>query len=441
MSQIGNYIHRTFTGYLEGEGRQSWEGAKNSIIDQAISSAGEAQSNLQAMEQMAQSILTPQNDQQTKYSAYVHQKLQEYLDNEFYKSSNSIVKATVNVSNPGDAIVPSNLQELVNSFNILKQDAVASYQKGVVSPAYQASLLQRANVLYNKVISIATQEGKNIPVVDTSSYESLEQALSVLLAYPPIKLIKGAIGEFIAAVSTVAADEYSEDILTEAISQNLQNAVIVGQERVTRTTDFNKIIPGFKMKTSYSSQGKVDVIFEYNNMLERISAKNYSVPRSGAEIHLLSSANLFYLFQNHADFFNHFLNLYVNHLGRTNGIQAKRKQMYTDFKYVAVAIALVGSKDIAIDKANIFMLMARNGNEVKVKYYSVADLVRQLRGTSDISSAVHVKFNKQPFTQSTTNLFTQPLKADSANARINELLKDVHAKTLSLSVIAKALGF
>lgn len=68
-----------------------------------------------------------------------------------------------------------------------------------------------------------------------------------------------------------------------------------------------------------SSQQKVDVEISYNDDNLNISAKNLTIGEGIKQIHLLSGSKLYYLLQNeHPDFVNHYLSVYLNYDDRKN---------------------------------------------------------------------------------------------------------------------------
>lgn len=443
MSQIGNYIHRTFAGYLE-EGiteNGSFSDWKHNIYENilppSIPEGVLFKKELMLNEYINANKVRGSTQQQQAVWKYVDQ----YLQNELDIAGKGLTQVK---SNSGGSISVSvtkdpNLEELQSSF----QELNMSYQTFIKTKNHEEVLLKLQS-LAQSIETYARNNNKLLPnFTNKESYTELRDAIDAYLSQPSFSMLKGKLGESLAVLLDDGVELTAEMSCDEMIKklETTRKRVQTGQKTVKRHIGKKTIYnaAGTDVTLDYQSQSKADLRISFGGQKIGINVKNYYLGEDKA-IHVHGGGQLLYLFNDEPDFLNHFINLFVNHSGiGALDFATKKMQMVQDFSANALAYALAGKEKQ--EKSSIFMVIGRGAganHSTAVKLFSVRDLFKILQRQQ--FKGVSVTVGGQEVTLG-ARLFTQPLDAKNKKTRLTAVIEDARSKVLSVSVLSSALGF
>ena len=444
MSQIGNYIHRTFKGYLE-EGiteNGAFSDWKQDIYENILPPSV-PEGVLRQRESMLNEYI---NANKIKGSTQQQQAVWEYLDQYLQSELDIAGREVASVTSKRGGSVAVSLPN-DDEFNKLKDRFKAldmSYQEFLATKE-ENNVLSDLNQLATDIEAYAIQNNKFKPkIVNRNSYVELRDAINTYLSQPSYSMLKGKLGEALAVLLDDGIELTAEMSCNDMVKQleSKRAKVQTGQKTVKRHIGKKTIYnaAGTDVTLNYESQSKADLRLTFggqNNV--GINVKNYYLGQESA-IHVHGGGQLTYLFKDNPDFLNHFINLFVNHSGiGAVDFTTKKMQMVQDFSANALAYALAGKEKQ--EKSSIFMVIGRGAgtnHSTAVKLFSVRDLFEILQKQQFKGVAVTV--GGQEVTLG-ARLFTQPLDAKNKKTRLTAVIEDARSKVLSVSVLSSALGF
>lgn len=444
MSQIGNYIHRTFAGYVqegttENGAFSDWkQDIYENILPPSVLESVLFKKELMLNEYINANKVKGSTQQQQAVWKYIDQYLQNELDiaGRGVASVTSKRGGSVSVSLPKD-----------DKFNKLKDRFKAldmSYQEFLATKE-ENKVLSDLNQLATDIEAYAIQNNKFKPkIANRNSYVELRDAINTYLSQPSYSMLKGKLGEALAVLLDDGIELTAEMSCNDMVKQleSKRAKVQTGQKTVKRHIGKKTIYnaAGTDVTLDYQSQSKADLRISFGGQKIGINVKNYYLGEDKA-IHVHGGGQLTYLFKDNPDFLNHFINLFVNHSGTSFPPEfvAKKIQMTQDFIANALAYALAGKKKA--EKSSIFMVIGRGAganHSTSVKLFSIRDLFEALQQQQ--FKGVTVTVGGQQVTASAI-LFNQPLDAKDKKTRLSAVINDAKSKVLSVAVLSSALGF
>lgn len=451
MSAIGDYIHYSKANYMHSgitrNGQfKMWKSQTRDIRNRAESESGSniSQAELNLIAESLEGIMskgyvagTPQETARKEIERVLTEKYQEKLQNIDYTTGNVTVRQDAeNII--GKARSNTNVAMLYKKASKLEQIILDQAQRGNVQAKNATQQIQTLSNYYNQIAHEISSYKKRNKLQQTYTPQQVKdlrekrKQLNLLIeefaAYPAIELQKGDFFEVGAKqLPTVINNVVSAEIQGSFREKVQFDKDLFAEDFITK--DFGDMLE----KTSLS-QGKVDVEITWKGQdglesLLRASLKNANLGHY--YIRMVSGSSLLFMIQDlDTDFVNHFLNLMAKHKGRKNDIPAfmKLKEQMVEEMRLALFYKSLSGDNLNRTSANVFIV---NDNQVgKVRAYRVQDLVD--KAANNIKMLSGVKLNNKTFGIDTT--FRNDWNDGSPEARISNLLADVHATKVSASI-------
>ena len=443
MSQIGNYIHRTFAGYVqegttENGAFSEWkQDIYENILPPSIPKADLLQKEAMLNEYINANKVKGSTQQQQAVWKYIDQ----YLQNELDIAGKGLVSVRSNSGGSVSVTKDPHLKELRQSFKELNE----YYQTLIKTKENEKEIFSKLQKLAQSIEKYARENNKLIPnFTGKTTYVGLRDAVDTYLSYPSFSMFKGKLGESLAVLLDDEVELTAETSCDEMIKklETTRKKVQTGQKTIKRHIGKKTIYnaEGTDVTLDYQSQSKADLRISFGGQKIGINVKNYYLGQEAA-IHVHGGGQLTYLFKDNPDFLNHFINLFVNHSGIEipEDFTTKKRQMVQDFSANALAYALAGKEKA--EKSSIFMVIGRGAganHSTSVKLFSIRDLFKALKAQG--FKGVTVTVGGQEVAENAI-LFNQPLDAKDKKTRLSAVINDAKSKVLSVSVLSSALGF
>lgn len=489
---IGWYVHYTATGYNtlgiappKGKPKTGWNSQRTAILNRAKYVSNQAKLSQQDITNLKTLFETGWTE--LGKDPHIQEKIQTALLTDFGITVQDII-GNINMStglaltvNPktygvaqykgGAAAQDAQGQyELTKYINILYNDinnaqsviAQAIKREGLNAKEFQKKLqniytdFQKSIAIYNTVISssggkinpqimkILSDQYKQASVKSLSQIKSDLNDLIKLVGIPPVALIQGQTFELMA--------QYLPELVNNSANQVLKNALgnsspqKVGGNREVIMYDVGSFqqsglqkIGNSTIKTTASqtgsSQGKVDIILNWNNNPIKMSLKNYNLS-SAHWITLTSGSPLAFLIQDlDKDFINHFINIFSKHykdqnsdqLADIKNKQAKRNKIKSEIMLALLYKAASGD-NFGRSPASVFVM--NDASSGKVTVLTMEQLLIKMSKVLNNSGAVSITGNGEPINKWQ---FENEWK-NSSNERIRSLLQELHALKITVKI-------
>ena len=460
MSAIGNYIHLTAAGYNRTGTNRQREGPsldaatalslEKDFIRQRIESY-KSMNDLSSLESEINNLLDVLGDRvepsKTNWDNEVRQIIEDYLTEEYGNTLQTIDWSNLDVNftsvkTKGVGKIKTNYWQYKNwKSTILSRinelnTYMENFSENKTTREYQDAI-NRINTikndLYKGTYDMIAKNGWNTNKQNPLkiAIKDLNEIIAKYAAMPAISAQKGDLLE--ATIAVIPA--MTKDMLNKEIG-----SFIKGRDKVSVTIDENNfkdkswnIQLGDIVQTGRTSQGKIDVAFEWEGQQLNISAKNVNL-KDRNFIHIMGGSSLLYLLQDeNVDFVNHYFNLFSNHpdkKGNVAGYAAMRNAYFDVLKLMIAYKALTGdSFDRGNNQADVFIVSDSSGSHSRrVKVFSIGDILQKFleRPTSNLGIANASSIQRLYANKRVEN-------SPSGIARVAAVLNEAHARKITAS--------
>ena len=258
---------------------------------------------------------------------------------------------------------------------------------------------------------------------------------------PTNKALGDSFEQVLASIQPYLAEyaklETDKMLTTEVIGQQTGNTKI-SLNKLSKYVDTNQLVHFLNNKswkvndnttlTLKGSQGKADVILNWNGDQLNISAKNYSL-QNYKNIHIVSGISLFSLIMNEdSSFINHWLNTVTVNKNKTNTlphIQLAHQAM----KATILVKGLTGQGLGRSQVADTFIL--NNRSKRKIEVYSMSDIANKVN--KDLDKYLHLTNYPKTILQTWVGS-SKAFSEMDAQIRITQLLAKLDSYKISASI-------
>lgn len=459
MSAIGDYIHYTSRGYLEHGTTPSgtfkdWQSQKQEIFRRlkANQKGSLTLAEQRDLEDVLNSLIG--EDSQENFSD-IHSEIQNRMVELFGESLQDIDWTTgdVTMSKNKNAVIgrvkstnqiETVIKKLYKLEDIIRQESqkeplprglktrIKELQKYYKDLARELAQAKEANGLDSSK-AIMAREAKTL----REKRRYINELIKEYAAYPAVNLQKGTFFENLIAYAPYVAQSQAEEAIGQVIGDVVED-VSFNTNNFASQFLTDQITSEVLEKTTVS-QGKIDVMIQWNGKDIGISAKNVNM-NNFHYIHVLSGSSLLYMLQDiDADFVNHFLNLYAQHGKNRDGsssapydlqLNARKSAILQEVKLILLYKAMTGDTN-GRSSANLFVV-----NDAATGKVRVIDMYTLLEKVSK-ENIQGIQFNGKTFNEKIrfANIWNQ----GSPQQRISGLLLDVHAQKVTASLNPKFL--
>lgn len=281
----------------------------------------------------------------------------------------------------------------------------------------------------------------------TSLIEDINTVCSMINSDGLSKRQKGDILEYVIAATKACMIGESVEGIRKAMKENKK-----GSDNSFTITNLDFFMDGidkniFKFKveeesengrylfSSSSSQGKLDVILDWESKPIRISAKNENLRHNSNNINLVNESPLTYLIQDsNSNFINHYLNLSATHLDDEKSASTYLNEIQTIMKQTLFLKALTGATFGRFDsRANIFIINDNQKSNGGIQVYSVDQLIE--KAISNMKDYIRIVTKPQFENIKYNNTFS----SSSSQERINNIIKEVYQTKVTVRMTPKIL--
>lgn len=465
MGAIGQYIHLTAAGYNKTGINTQRQSPSIDAITALQNQREEIQkkidnyqkiNNLKPLEKQINNLIKKLGVSQSNplESRKWEKEAQQFLLNEMNKEFSNLQHidfSTLNVDarsalEKGVGKLKTNYwvykkakTEILNRINELNS-YLENFTKNISKEDYKIATKKIDNIInktYKDIYKTISSSGKE-PLSKQRTQEMIKNLNEIILEYaamPAINLQKGTLFEKVIQLIPEQGKDLAKKATREAFishSRGKKQVKVEIEESFFKNKSW-KMDMGDIIQTGKTSQGKIDVAFEWEGQDINISAKNINLENSPKFIHTTTGSSLLYMLQDeNSDFVNHYFNLYSKHVGREHLTYANQKKEYLNVLKLTLAYkGLTGESYGREDnKANVFIIndsKGISGNSVRV--LSVADLLKKISEsdsrflglTSDTGSITKLYSNKKVE------------NSPSGIARVNAVLAEAHSRKISTS--------
>lgn len=265
----------------------------------------------------------------------------------------------------------------------------------------------------------------------------INELIKEYAAYPAVNLQKGTFFENLIAYAPYVAQSRAEEAIGQVIGDVVEDVSFNSSNFASQF--LTEQITSEVLEKTTVSQGKIDVMIQWNGKDIGISAKNVNM-NNFHYIHVLSGSSLLYMLQDiNADFVNHFLNLYAQHGKNRDGsssapydlqLNARKSAILQEVKLILLYKAMTGDTN-GRSSANLFVV-----NDAATGKVRVIDMYTLLENVSK-ENIQGIQFNGKTFNEKIK--FANVWNQSSPQQRISGLLLDVHAQKVTASLNPKFL--
>ena len=498
--RIGEYIHYHSEYYRElGLGYYNGDNRKRNLVsgspmseataifinqkNKILSSMAPSPATIQECEQLSELLtnLVYNSKDLKKEDSEMFSIFSNQISKDFSETFNNKFNITDGLEIYGKPKPPTNTTGVylstIQKYENELQKIIDRLASGVSNASKKGGNVQSAinniRLVQNRIRDFVNQESKRKEIdPEWSGYFSLKNDSSgagallediktayALEAYPDNQA-RGWLWEYYLAYASyilnnktgITTDELIDDFMKEIHKGflNKKGLIMVGSEvsEVKMNSDYfdKNFVDMVEMRLSanvkaelHATQDKCDVNFQWGDKLLKVTAKNYKLKDSSAQIHLVSDTNLLYLIQNeNPDFVNHWLNLMsINHMTRSQSAILQRGHIAMKITVFMKALSGQGIEGRDSGAADTMMLNWRSQSRVLV--FSLSDLVKRVSEMKDLDAYVNFGPN---FTKRFSNNWEPGNGNDygSAKQRITKVLAEVRSRNLTIQLKQRALG-
>ena len=263
--------------------------------------------------------------------------------------------------------------------------------------------------------------------------------------------VVAAINKFVTADTII----HTNDIL-QALNQNIKSAnksqSALLESNISSNIDIEKVVEKttyakessktpFGRITTSKTEGKVDVIYEFNDLKIPASVKNYNFANTGKfadDIHILQGSSILQLIQEYQDFSNYYMNIAAVHPDG-DPTASVLSQAHLAMKMTILLHALQGSTQRMLASggvnpdtpAEIFII--NDSSKGRFRVFSMRDILRRV--SADVES--YLKITNFESIETLTNDWEgeeDTFSWSQAYVRITHLLQQLHNIQFDVSI-------
>lgn len=459
MSAIGDYIHYTSRGYLKHGITPSgtfkdWQSQKQDIfnklkVNQKSSLTLEEQKDL---EEVLNSFLGNEDQEQI---ADIHNEIQNRMVELFGESLQDINWETgdITMSKNKNAVIgkvksTNHLDTIIRKLDKLETIIRQESTKGPLPRGLKTRIKELQSYYRNLAREFERAKKENgldaskaVMAREAKTLKEKRRYINELIkeyaAYPAVNLQKGTFFENLITYAPYVAQSQAEAAIGSVIGDVVEDVSFNSSNFASQF--LTEQITSEVLEKTTVSQGKIDVMIQWNGKDIGISAKNVNM-NNFHYIHVLSGSSLLYMLQDiDADFVNHFLNLYAQHGKNRDGsslasydlqLNARKSAILQEVKLILLYKAMTGDTN-GRSSANLFVV-----NDAATGKVRVIDMYTLLEKVSK-ENIQGIQFNGKTFNEKIR--FANVWNQGSPQQRISGLLLDVHAQKVTASLNPKFL--
>jgi len=459
MSAIGDYIHYTSRGYLEHGTTPSgtfkdWQSQKQEIFRKLKTNqkGSLTLAEQRDLEDVLNSLIG--EDSQENFSD-IHNEIQNRMVELFGESLQDINWTTgdVTMSKNKNAVIgrvksTNQIETVIKKLNKLEDIIRQESQKEPIPRGLKTRIKELQK--YYKDLARELAQAKEANGLDSSKAIMAREATTLrekrkyinelikeYAAYPAVNLQKGTFFENLITYAPYVAQSKAEEAIGQVIGDVVEDVSFNSNNFASQF--LTEQITSEVLEKTTVSQGKIDVMIQWNGKDIGISAKNVNM-NNFHYIHVLSGSSLLYMLQDiNADFVNHFLNLYAQHGKNRDGsssapydlqLNARKSAILQEVKLILLYKAMTGDTN-GRSSANLFVV-----NDAATGKVRVIDMYTLLENVSK-ENIQGIQFNGKTFNEKIK--FANVWNQGSPQQRISGLLLDVHAQKVTASLNPKFL--
>lgn len=502
--KVGNYIHLHYKNYLRyglaprGNTDAGGQGNRYSItkyvdqLKQEIKAMNFSQVDVKEFEQILNTIFSKRNLEYSKEAQDIQQEVIEYLQTivhnitvddidwetftvkpraakklsknvDLSKASLSASTLTGSQRGKGNKVRLSALtkqfQEIARLASTIENQTTFSKLKKdfkAINAVYQQIKAQNIKM-------IDSQDLKNLAVLQVgvgknkrslNLIESLNYLGREVIKSEHLSAFEGTMAEVIIASIYKQVAGISEATIADLLGDLDKSTNVIDPSNFSSKLNFSNILSDswkYNDKTGQwvlttPAKGKIDIYGSVNSLDEAgMSVKSYNLNTNSKikDIKLVSETNLFYLLQNRAQFFNHYLNQTVaSKDGNNNSVgppSAIIKNANETLKRMLILLSFVGGGlRTSVRQNEIFakIFIVNDKATGAKKILDIGELARKIVSTSNFLS----QFQVDGIDNDTTWLNKYiPNATNDTSQRINNLLALTHQQKISVSMKKSAI--
>lgn len=436
LKSILDEIHKKSLEHLS-KGKNEWINFQTGDLDESMFDTAE-----QSILSKSFTIFNDKNRFSNKESISLN-SLQKAVDKIFDEEGeiiqylNSLTKKPGAIMGLKKRII--NMKNLYNQLNEINEEGTSALQR-----------MSSNSRLYldKKRFSATDQDWEKIK----KFRDGMRRIVDDLQVKPYInQILRGDILEYALAISLLQSAKISQDEIKKILSSK-NNTVVMGGSREPVTikfdnftsdvnwSQFNRRIGEKQTDGEWkiaSTQGKIDVSFEYNMKKINFSAKNVNL-QSNNNIHVLSGSSLLFLIQDlNSVFVNHFLNNISDNLFDIDNPYAVKKRILSEQAKFAMSLILIWKgltgQNEGRNVANYFIINDNKSTaENSIYIYSMNELYERIvgkKGEKMLSNGQIIINNALPFMKFSVD----NTKASSYSERITKILQQLHQAKITVS--------
>lgn len=270
-----------------------------------------------------------------------------------------------------------------------------------------------------------------------------------VLKIQSISSIEGLLAEAVVGQASSLISSTGNKALDDLITGSINGKNIFYEKNFRKDANIGTILGkgykksenGISWETVLNPNGKLDVMATIDDSVVGFNVKNYNFSNQNPNIKgisLVRDTNMLYLLQSKIEFLNHYLNQAVLSKDQNNksvGPDASTiAQANENMKQMLLLLAFSGGgyrTDITSGiKGSVFVINDKHSGRVKL--VSINSIFSALVRNNKLLKQVDINLSKQ---QTWANIY-----AETAGARINNLLAQVRSKKISVSVPAAVMN-